>query len=91
MKYNDKTEVKVNSNIERSSSNRVSSESETHSSDRDAGSHTNTIWKKALLAEILQLKRQLKALKLPNDSDTESLTLKYQRLIETREQVYNEL
>jgi hypothetical protein len=55
------------------------------------GFEANTHWKKSLLTEIAQLKRQLEAQILLNKPESETLIEKYQLMIAKREQVYNGL
>lgn len=53
--------------------------------------NTKTNLKNAILSEITQLKQQLEAHQKLESPNLESLTRKYQRIIDARLQLYNEL
>ena len=64
-----------------------------HHPKQSSGSDTtnNSTWKKALMAEITQLKRQMEAQQLLNKPGSERLITRYQRMIESRERLYTSL
>ena len=64
---------------------------EIRSDNSGSGDNTNTSLKNAILSEVTQLNRQMETQKRLNSPDLVSLLRKYERMIEIRVQLYNEL